>query len=92
MSFLFGKKKPGSREVGSANPPANALREKEKPPVGGPQTTPGSSVNNSFNSLSGNSLSGTSPEHGRPRLDQDNQVSSTITLPVEVPIRKGDTS
>ena len=71
MSFLFGKKKPGSREVAPTNPPANAVREKDKPSGAGAQTTPGSSVNNSLNSLGG-----ASPDHGRTRLDQENQVRS----------------
>ena len=76
MSFLFGKKKPGSRDVGSANAPANAPREKDKPAGAVPQTTTGSSVNNSLNSLGG-----ASPDHGRTRLDQEAQVRSINPLP-----------
>ena len=57
MSFLFGKKekKGPPREAGASGPqPNNALREKEKlGPTAPPQQTPGSSVNNSLNSLGG---------------------------------------
>lgn len=53
MSFLFGKKdkKPGTRDVGPAGASPVALREKEKVSAPPPQMTPGSSVNNSLNSL-----------------------------------------
>ena len=54
MSFLFGKKdkKPGVREAAAQGASPAPLREKEKLSAAPqPQVTPGSSVNNSLNSL-----------------------------------------
>ena len=57
MSFLFGKKeKKGlTREAGASGPQPPVFRDKEKlGPTAPPQQTPGSSVNNSLNSLGDN--------------------------------------
>ena len=75
MAFLFGKKKPsghggaqGPRDVqppgglASSIPTTNGVREREKTSGSTQNTTPGSSINNSINSLGGAATP--SPEHG----------------------------
>ncbi|MCJ1282119.1 Negative regulator of mitotic exit [Xylographa opegraphella] len=91
MSFLgFGKKKgssqaatSGGREIHPSSgssasiPTVNGLKEKEKPP-GVQENTPGSSVNNSLNSLG--AAPTPSPEHGtgtRRSQDQDGAFMSS---------------
>lgn len=90
MSFLFGKKKPppqgaapAPRDTHSANASSatvhtgNGSREKERSPGAGHNTTPGSSINNSLNSLEKGPTP--SPEHGsgnRGGSEPDGQVSS----------------
>ena len=89
MSFLgFGKKK-GSSQVATSGvreihpssgssasiPTVNGLKEKDKSSGGVPDITPGSSVNNSLNSLG--AAPTPSPEHGtgtRRSQDQDGAV------------------
>ena len=75
MSFLFGKKK-GNREPQqppNAGPQMGAVREKDKfgPNAMPPNATPGSSVNNSLNSLGG----GGPNDPNRSRIDQESPVS-----------------
>ena len=99
MSFLgFGKKK-GSSQVApsgvrethppsSSNvsiPTVNGLKEKDKQPGGGQDITPGSSVNNSLNSLGGAPTP--SPEHGtgaRRSQDQDGAVRFPVSCSLQV--------
>ena len=95
MSFLgFGKKKgpsqvatSGAREIhpsGSSSalvPGVNGLKEKDKQPGGAQDITPGSSVNNSLNSLGGAPTP--SPEHGvgaRRSQDQDGAVCYSVSI------------
>ena len=82
MSFLFGKKKPGARDGNPSGgssasiPTLNGIRERDNKPGGAQHTTPGSSVNDSLNSLGGAATP--SPDHGslsRTSHEQDGQVS-----------------
>jgi len=83
MSFLFGKKNKGSISSTTKDTPGgpnnsapnlNGGRDKEKTSVDLKNPTPGSSVNNSVNSVGGGE-NGTSPEYGvRGGQEQDAQV------------------
>ena len=89
MSFLFGKKKqqpptalpPASRDIHTAGgtsttaPTVNGAKDKDKPGARKQTPTPGSSVNNSMNSLGGAATP--SPEQNlgaRGGVEQDLQV------------------
>lgn len=101
MSFLFGKKKqqpptalpPASRDTHTAGgastnaPTANGAKDKDKPGARTQTPTPGSSVNNSMNSLGGRATP--SPEHNlgaRGGAEQDVQVRTVRDRSGQIPL------
>lgn len=101
MSFLFGKKKqqpatalpPASRDIHTAGgtsttaPTVNGAKEKDKPGARTQTPTPGSSVNNSLNSLGGGATP--SPEQNlgaRVGGEQDLQVRAVRNPDAPVPL------